>query len=71
MSLNKVLSFGAAGVLCFLLIFGTGCTSRKSVCSSNNQYSVKKHKKNKSAYNVRYEYKSKPVKKSYVIRNKR
>jgi hypothetical protein len=64
----------AVSVILSLVIFtmaftGTSCKSRKSVCDSNHQSKAMKMKKNKSQYNVKYGYKSRPVRKAYVIRN--
>jgi hypothetical protein len=58
----------------FIIFMGLGlgsCNSRKAVCDSNKQYQPSKMKKNKSNYGVRYGYKSKSVRKDYVIRNGR
>lgn len=70
MNLKRIISISLSLVF-FTLVFTTAsCKSRKSICDANGQYNVKKHKKNKSGYGTRYDYKSKPVRKSYVIRNK-
>jgi len=49
----------------------TSCKSEKATCEVNKQSKLKKMKKNRSNYGVRYEYKSKAVRKNYVIRNSR
>ncbi len=49
----------------------TSCKSEKATCEVNKQSKLNKMKKNRSNYGVRYEYKSKAVRKNYVIRNSR
>ena len=58
--------------LIFLIsMTGNSCSShlREAVCKGNNTYRVHSHKKNKSNYNQKYSYKSRSVKKDYVIKN--
>jgi hypothetical protein len=61
-------------ILSFLFLglgaINTSCKSRKAVCDANSQYKSKKIKKNRSNYNVKYGFKAKPVRKTYVIRNR-
>jgi hypothetical protein len=71
MSAKRAISIVISLVFSLLVITGTSCKSRKSVCDSNKQSKTMKMKKNKSSYNVKYDFKSKPVKKAYVIRNGR
>lgn len=71
MSINRTFSIGLLIFSLLILSVSPGCKSRKGVCDANNQYSMKKMKKNRSNYGTRYEFKSKPVKKNYVIRNGR
>ncbi len=47
------------------------CKSRMTLCNTNNQQKMVKIKKNRNNYNLRYNFKSKPVRKDYVIRNSR
>lgn len=54
-----------------LLFTATSCRSKRSTCEANRPSKANKIKKNKSGYNTKYSYKSKPVRKTYVIRNKR
>ena len=55
----------------FVLVFaGTSCKSRTAICDSNRQNKTMKMKKNKSSYGTKYSFKSRPVRKAYVIRNK-
>jgi len=59
-----------------LVIFFTAstlvsCKSRKAVCDANRSNKTLKIKKNRNQYKVRYDFKSKPVRKDYVIRNGR
>ena len=70
MSIKRLLSIFLSVLIFSLAFSGTSCKSRKAGCELNGQYQNKKHKKNKSRYGTRYGYKAKPVKKSYVIRNK-
>ena len=71
MSMKRIVSVGLSLVIIFCLVFSSvSCKSRKSACVSNGPYKTKKMKKNKSGYGTRYSYKVKPVKKSYVIKNK-
>jgi len=53
------------------LVFCFSCSShsREAICKGNNTYRSHHSKKNKSRYNQRYVYKSKSVKKDYVIKN--
>ncbi len=51
--------------------FLSSCKSRKSICDANRVYQPKKLKKNKSNYGSKYNYKGKPVRKDYVLRNGR
>lgn len=71
MHTKRVISIGL--VLCFfmLTVATTSCKSRKGVCVSNGQSKSVKMKKNRSNYGKIYDFKSKPVGKSYVIRNRR
>ncbi len=72
MTLRRFYSFFIIAVLSgAFLIAGSACKSRKSICESNKTYSTKKVKKNKSNYGVKYGFKAKPVKKNYVIKNRR
>ncbi|MEI7898246.1 MAG: hypothetical protein WCJ26_14505 [bacterium] len=71
MNIKRTTSIGLSLII-FMLAFTAGsCKSRKAGCDANGQNKTMKMKKNKSRYSSRYEYKSKPVRKSYVIRNKR
>lgn len=47
------------------------CKSRMALCNTNNQQKMVKIKKNRNNYNYRYNFKSKPVRKDYVIKNSR
>jgi len=48
---------------------GSSCKSRKAGCEANGTYRSKKIKKNKSSYAKRYDYKTRSVRKTYVIKN--
>jgi hypothetical protein len=73
---QKIMSIKTVtSIILSLLFFGLGtintsCKSRKAVCDANSQYKSQKIKKNRSNYNVKYGFKAKPVRKSYVIRNR-
>jgi hypothetical protein len=54
-----------------VIAISTSCKSRKSACVTNGPYKTQKMKKNKNKYGSRYGYKAKPVRKTYVIKNKR
>jgi hypothetical protein len=61
-------------IIPLILLFSlaiTSCSShlRESACKGNNTYRGYKPKKNKSRYNQIYGYKSRSVKKDYVIKN--
>jgi len=71
MHIKRIFYIGLSLIFFGLGFTNTSCKSRKALCDANSQYNVKKHKKNKSSYSTRYGYKSKPVRKSYVIRNGR
>jgi hypothetical protein len=71
MSIKRIISIGLSLIVFGLAFTNASCKSRKSACDANGQYRTKKMKKNKSSYGKRYDYKSQPVKKSYVIRNSR
>ncbi len=67
---KRLIYIGLSLMIGLLAFSNTSCKSRKAGCEANGTYQSKKHKKNKSAYGTRYSYKSKPVRKAYVIRNK-
>jgi len=69
--MKRILVFGLILFLVCAGILGTSCTSRKSACYSDWQYKSKKLKKNRSNYGTIYDVKTKPVRKSYFISNKR
>ncbi|HTX87642.1 MAG TPA: hypothetical protein VMC08_01545 [Bacteroidales bacterium] len=46
------------------------CKSEKAECYASSFYK-KKHKKNHSNYAKKYGYKNRPVRKDYVIKNKK
>ena len=71
MNTRRFISIGLCMVIFTLVFTGTSCKSRKAVCDANRQNKNLKMKKNKSGYGIKYGFKSKPVKKSYVIRNGR
>jgi len=66
-----ILSLSIILLFFIILVFDASCKSGKAVCQSNRSYKPAKVKKNRSNYGVLYEFKSKPVKKDYVIRNVR
>jgi|GEM_PF-924732 hypothetical protein len=71
MSKKQTISIGLI-LAVFLLVFGnSSCGSRMAVCDANQHGKSAKMKKNRSNYGVRYDYKSKPVGKNYLIRNGR
>ncbi|MEI7725660.1 MAG: hypothetical protein WCK09_11185 [Bacteroidota bacterium] len=70
MSLKRLFSIGLALIMMCMVFTTSSCRSRRAGCDANGNYKTKKIKKNKSGYGTRYSYKSKPVGKSYVIRNK-
>jgi hypothetical protein len=70
MGIKRIISLVLSLLIFSLAFTGTSCKSRKAGCEANGQYQTKKHKKNKSRYGIKYNYKAKPVKKPYVIRNK-
>ncbi len=70
MNVKRIISLGLSLVLFMLVFSNAACKSRKGLCEANGRYQTKKIKKNKSSYGKRYSYKSRPVEKSYVIRNK-
>ena len=43
--------------------------SREAVCKGNSNYRSQHPKKNKSGYNQKYSYKTRSVRKDYVIKN--
>ncbi len=56
----------------FLIAGGAGCTSPgKTMCQRDNTYNKKSSVRNRTNYKSRYAMKSQPVKKDYVVRNKR
>jgi len=71
MGIKRVVSVG----LCLLIIcVGSGtssCKTRSAGCEAHGVTRTKQMKKNRNHYNSRYSVKVKPVKKTYVIRNKR
>ncbi len=71
MSRKRVISIGLLLAMFIMVCINTSCKSRKGVCDANRQSKTMKMKKNRSNYGVRYSFKSKPVGKSYVIRNRR
>ncbi|MDP1623809.1 MAG: hypothetical protein Q8M08_15895 [Bacteroidales bacterium] len=71
MSVKRITSIGLCLILFCLVITSSSCKSRKASCYSNSQYKTKNMKKNKSSYGTRYGYKTKAVRKAYIIRNKR
>jgi hypothetical protein len=71
MNIKRIISIGLSLIIFCLAFTSSSCKSRKAGCDANGQYKTKKMKKNRSSYGTRYDYKNKPVKKSYVIRNSR
>ncbi|MEI6434570.1 MAG: hypothetical protein WCP32_06985 [Bacteroidota bacterium] len=70
MNIKRHIAIGLSLLFLFLGGVNTSCKSRKAMCDANSKYNAKKLKKNKSNYGSRYSFKSKPVRKAYVIRNK-
>ncbi len=70
MNIKRIISIGLSLVMLFLVIPGSSCKSRKAGCEANGPYKSKKIKKNKNKYGTWYGPKSKPTRKTYVIRNK-
>ncbi len=70
MSIKRMVSIGLTLIMFCLLFAGSSCKSRKAGCEANGQFKSKKMKKNKSNYGTKYDYKTRPVKKNYMIRNK-
>lgn len=71
MSIKRIISIGLSLIMFCLVFTSYSCKSRKAGCDANGQNKVKKMKKNKSGYGTRYDYKAKPIRKHYVIRNSR
>lgn len=67
---KRLIYIGLSLLIGMLALTSTSCKSRKAGCEANGTYQSKKHKKNKSGYGTRYSYKTKAVRKAYVIRNK-
>lgn len=55
----------------FAVVSFSSCKSEKATCEANRHSKVNKMKKNRSNYGAKYNYKPKPVRKDYVIRNGR
>ncbi len=70
MRAKRLSHIGLFLVMLALIFPVTSCKSRKAVCDANRPDKTMKLKKNKSSYNTKYSFKSKPVRKAYVIRNK-
>jgi hypothetical protein len=70
MSIKRIVAVGLSLIMFLLVFTNSSCKSRKAGCEANGTYKTKKMKKNKSGYGTRYGYKFKPVRKSYVIKNK-
>jgi hypothetical protein len=70
MIIRRIINLGLILLIILLAFSNVSCRSRKVECHSNGQYKSQKLKKNKSKYNALYGQKSRPVKKSYVIKNK-
>jgi hypothetical protein len=70
MSIKRIVSIGLSLIMFLFVFSNSSCKSRKAGCEANGTYKNKKMKKNKSSYGSRYSYKPKPVRKSYVIKNK-
>jgi hypothetical protein len=52
------------------LVLCSACSSRKSLCTGNVTHKTTSYnKRNKNNYGKRYSYKSKSVRKDYVIKN--
>jgi hypothetical protein len=71
MNVKRFFYIGLSLIMFAVGLGNTSCKSRKAGCQANGTYKTKKMKKNKSSYGTRYGYKSKPVRKPYVIRNSR
>lgn len=58
--------------IAFLAPLAVSCASaNRSMCERDHTYKSGSNLRNRSHYSVRYGFKSKPVKKDYVIQNKR
>jgi hypothetical protein len=56
----------------FFIAGSTSCSKQDvSMCQRDNTFQQYKKKKNKNNYGTRYGTKAKPVRKDYVIKNKR
>jgi hypothetical protein len=51
------------------VLFSCSKKSREGLCKGNNTYRGYVPKKNKSRYNQKYSYKTRSVRKDYVIKN--
>jgi hypothetical protein len=71
MRIKRIISIGLSILMISFSVAGSSCKSRKASCEVNGTYKSKKMKKNKSSYGKRYGYKSKSVRKAYVIKNGR
>jgi len=69
-SIKRVITIGLSAIILCIGFTESSCKSRKAGCDANGQFKTRKMKKNRSNYGVKYDYKSRPVRKNYVIRNK-
>ncbi len=71
MNRKRMISPGLCLVIFLMFSTLVSCKSRKALCEANRPDKVLKMKKNKSSYNTKFSFKTRPVRKAYVIRNGR